>query len=128
MLSGFLERSCCGLANGLVEVLRQRLERAVPVAGERRQELLRHLHRRRTEPVQHPAPLAVFGRYQAGLSHQGQVLGDRLPGDWQPIGQVRGCRRAAGGQCSQDRATGRVGQGGEDLLGDCLDVSWHRGS
>ena len=92
---GFLERGCCGLASGPVEVLCQRLERAVPVAGQRGQELLRHLHRRRTEPVPHPAPLAGFGRHQAGLGQQGQVLGDRLPRDRQPIGQVRGRRRAA---------------------------------
>jgi hypothetical protein len=28
-----------------------------------------------------PAALSVFGRYQAGLGQQGQVLGDRLPRD-----------------------------------------------
>ena len=76
----------------LVEVLFQRVERAVPVARQGGQELLRHLHRRGAHPVADPAPLTRFGRHQAGLGQQHQVLGDRLPGDRQPDGQVRGRR------------------------------------
>jgi len=71
-----------------VEVVLQRAERAVPVAGERGQELLRHLHRGGAQPVSHPAPLPRLGRHQAGLGQQGQVLGDRLPGDRQASGQI----------------------------------------
>ena len=39
----------------------QRVEPAVPVAGQRGQELLRHLHRRGAQPVAHPASLARLG-------------------------------------------------------------------
>ena len=63
-----------------VEVVGQGAESAVPVAGQRGQELLRHLHRRQPQPVAHPAPLSRLGRYQAGLGQQGQMLGYCLPG------------------------------------------------
>src|SRR5262249_41227888 len=53
----FRGAGCGWLAGGAVEVALQRAERGVPVAGQRRQELLRHLHRRRAHPVAHPAPL-----------------------------------------------------------------------
>ena len=59
-------------------MLFERAERAVPVAGQRGQELLRCLHRRRAQPVPHPAPLPRLGRHQADVGEQGQVLGDRL--------------------------------------------------
>jgi len=111
-----------------VEVVLQRVQRSVPVAGQRGQELLRHLHRLRTQPVPHPAPLPRLGFYQPCLGQQGQVLGDRLPGDRQTVGQVRGRNRASGGQPGQDGAPARVGQGHEDLLGYYLDVRRHRGS
>jgi hypothetical protein len=104
------------------EMVLQRVEPAVPVTGQRGQKLLRHLHRRGAQAVPYPAPLALFGRHQAGLGQQGQVLGDRLPRDRQPIGQVRGRGRAARRQRGQDAAPGRVGQGDEDLFGDRLDV------
>ena len=100
----------------LVEVLPQRVELAVPVAGQRGQELLGHLHRRGTQSVEHPAPLTLLGSHQPGLGQQGQVLGDRLPRDRQPTGQVRRRGRTVGGQRGQDGAPGRVGQGDEDLL------------
>jgi hypothetical protein len=90
MSSGFLEWGCGGPASTPVEVVLQRVERAVPVAGQRGQELLCHLHRRRAQPVPHPAPLPRFGRHQADLGQQGQVFGDRLPRDRQTLGQVRG--------------------------------------
>ena len=73
-----------------VEVPLERLERAVPVARQRGQELLCHLHRGRAQPVAHPAPLPRFCCHQAGLGEQGEVLGDRLPRDRHAIGQVRG--------------------------------------
>jgi hypothetical protein len=79
-----------------VEMVLQRVERAVPVAGQRGQELLRHLHRLRAQPVPHPPPLPRLGLDQPCLGQQGQVLGDRLPGDRQAIGQVRGRDRASG--------------------------------
>jgi len=82
------------MSSGFVEVILQRPERGVPVAGQRGQELLRHLHRRRAQPVAHPAPLPRLGCHQAGLGQQSQVLGDRLPGDRQTSGQVRGRGRA----------------------------------
>src|SRR5262249_6318217 len=69
-----------------VEVVFERAERAVPVAGQRSQKLLCHLHRRRPQPVPHPAPLPRLGRYQAGLGQQAQMLGDRLPRDRQALG------------------------------------------
>jgi hypothetical protein len=97
-------------------------ERAVPVAGQRGQELLRHLHRGRAQPVPHPAPLADLSCHQAGLGQQRQVPGDRLPGDRQPDGQVGGGGRPSRGQLGQDGAPARVGQRGKDLLGDGLDV------
>jgi hypothetical protein len=55
----------------LVEVVSQCAERAVPVARQRRQELLRDLHRRGAQPVPHPAALARLGPDQAGLGQQG---------------------------------------------------------
>jgi len=70
-------------------VVLQRVERAIPVAGQRGQELLRHLHWRGAQPVPDPAPLPRFGRHQADLGQQGQVFGDRLPRDRQTISQVR---------------------------------------
>ena len=109
---------CGGAAGVPVEVILQRAERAFPVAGQRGQELLRHLHRGRAQPVAHPAPLAGLGRHQARLGQQGQVLGDRLTGDRQAPGQVRGGSGAIRGQGGQDRAPARVGQGREDLFGD----------
>src|SRR5258706_6411393 len=90
--SGFLECGCGGLARGPAAVVRQRIERVVPIAGQRGQELLCHLHRCRTEPVPHPAPLSVFGRHQADLGQQGQVFRDCLPRNRQAIGQVGGRR------------------------------------
>jgi len=117
-----------GRAGTPVEVILQRAERAVPVARERGQELLRHLHRRGVQPVAHPAPLPRLGRHQAGLGQQGQVLGDRLPRDWQAMGQIRCRGRAPRSQRGQDAAPGRVGQGSKDLFGDRLDVRRHRGS
>jgi hypothetical protein len=111
-----------GSASTLAEVIFQRLERAVPVARQRGQELLRHLHRRRAQPVPHPAPLTRLGRHQARLGQQRQVLGDRLPGDRQSAGQVCGGGGPSRGQGGQDGAPARVGQGDEDLLGDRLDV------
>ena len=71
-----------------VEVVLQRAERAVPVAGKRGQELLGHLHRGGAQPVSHPTPLSRFGRHKPGLGQQGQVLCDRLPRDRQTAGQV----------------------------------------
>src|SRR5215470_12281676 len=53
-----------------VEVVGQCAERAVPVAGQRGEELLRHPHWRRAQPVAHPAPLPRLGRHQAGLGQQ----------------------------------------------------------
>jgi hypothetical protein len=94
---------------GSVQVLLQRGERAVPVAGQGGEELLRHLHRSRAQPVAHPAPLARLGRHQAGLGQQRQVLGDRLPRDRQADGQVGGRGRPARGQLGQDGAPGRIG-------------------
>jgi hypothetical protein len=94
MSSGFAGQGCGGPLRRPVEVVLQRLERAVPIAGQRGQELLRHLHRGRVQPVAHAAPLARFGRQEAGLGQQGQVLGDRLPRDRQTAGQVRGRARA----------------------------------
>jgi len=44
--SGWWKRGGGGLRRGPVEVIFQRAERAVPVARQRGQELLRHLHRR----------------------------------------------------------------------------------
>ena len=67
-------------------MLGQRLERAVPVAGECGQELLCNLHRRRTQPVPHPTPLACSAVTNAGVGQQRQVLGDCLPRDRQPSG------------------------------------------
>ena len=49
------------LGGAAVEVVLERAERAVPVAGQRGQELLRHLHRRGAQPVAHPAPLPRLG-------------------------------------------------------------------
>jgi hypothetical protein len=88
--SGLVRSGCAGLAGTPVEVVLQRAERAIPVPGQRGQELLRHPHRGRAQPVAHPAPLPRFGHHQADLGQQGQVLGDRLPRDRQAIGQVRG--------------------------------------
>ena len=73
-----------------VEVVLQRAERTVPVAGQRGQELLSHLHRGRAQPVAYPAPLSRLGHHQPRLGEQGKVLGDRLPRDRQAPGQVRG--------------------------------------
>jgi hypothetical protein len=53
MSPGFAGRGCGEHAGGPVEVVLQRLKRAVPVAGQRGQELLRHPHRRGTQPVAH---------------------------------------------------------------------------
>jgi hypothetical protein len=47
----------------LVEVIFQSVERGVPVAGERGQKPLRHLHRRRVQSVAHAAPLPRFCRH-----------------------------------------------------------------
>jgi hypothetical protein len=124
-ISHYVLRSCAEPADIPVEVALERVERAVPVAGEGGQELLRHLHGRRVQPVAHPAPLPRLGRYQASLGQQGQVLGDRLPGDRQPAGQVRAGSRAPGRQRGQDGAPARVGQGHEDLFGDRLNVRRH---
>ena len=84
MSSGFVDWGCGGIARSPVEVVLQRIERAVPVAGQRGQELLRYLHRGGPQPVPHPAPFSRFGPHQAGLGQQCQVLGNRLPGDRQP--------------------------------------------
>src|SRR5215471_20704155 len=65
MSSGFVQRGRGGRAGGPVEVVLQRAERALPVAGERGQELLGHLHRRRLYPVADPAPFPGFGGDQA---------------------------------------------------------------
>jgi hypothetical protein len=62
MCSGFVR-----LGGAAVEVVLQCAERAVPVAGQRGQELLRHLHRRGAQPVPHPAPLPRLSCHQAGL-------------------------------------------------------------
>jgi hypothetical protein len=43
---------------------------SVPVARQRGQELLRHLHRRGAQPVPHPAPLTRLGPYQASVGQQ----------------------------------------------------------
>ena len=67
----------------LAEVIFQCVERAVPVAHQRGQELLRHLHRRRPQPVPHPAPLPGSALTRPA-SAAGPVLGGRLPGDRQP--------------------------------------------
>jgi hypothetical protein len=107
------------------EVVLQRDEPAVPVAGQRGEELLRHSHGAGLEPVPHPAPLPRLGRHQAGLGQQGQVFGDRLPGDRQAGGQIGGRGGAARRQRGEDAAPARVGQGDEDLLGDRLDVRRH---
>jgi len=117
-----------GRAGITVEVIFQGAQRALPVARERGQELLRHLHRRGAQPVAHPAPLPRLGGHQAGLGQQGQVPGDRLPRDRQATGQVRRRGRAPRSQRGQDAAPGRVGQGNEDLFGDRLGVRRHRGS
>ena len=85
-----------------VEVLLQGVQRAVLVAGQRGQKLLRDLHWRGAQPVADPPPLAGFGRHQARVGQQGQVLGDCLPCDRQPGSQVRGRGRAARGQRGQD--------------------------
>jgi hypothetical protein len=45
MSSGFVGSDGAGLASGSLEVVLQCLEGAVPVAGQRGQELLGHLHR-----------------------------------------------------------------------------------
>jgi hypothetical protein len=124
-ISHFVFRSGAGPAGIPVEVTLERVERAVPVAGQRGQELLGHLHGRGVQPVAHPAPLPRLGRHQASLGQQGQVFGDRLPGDRQPAGQVRGRSRAPGRQRGQDGAPARVGQGHEDLFGDRLNVRRH---
>jgi hypothetical protein len=124
-ISHYVLRSRAGPVGIPVEVTLERVERAVPVAGQRGQKLLRHLHGRGVQPVAHPAPLPRLGRHQAGLGQQGQVLGDRLPGDRQPAGQLRGGSRAPGRQRGQDGAPARVGQGDEDLFGDRLDVTRH---
>ena len=105
------------------EVVLQRAEGAVPVAGQRGQELLCYLHRGGAEPVAHPAPFPRLGRDQARLGEQGQVLGDGLPRDRQPADQVGGRGGTARGQRGQDGAPGRVGQRDEDLFGDGLPVS-----
>ena len=97
-------------------------ELAVPVPGQGGQELLRHLHGRGAKPVSHPAPLPRFGSHQPGLGQQRQVLGDGLTGDRQASRQIRRRGGPVGRECGQDRPPGRVGQGGEDLLGDGLDV------
>jgi hypothetical protein len=54
----------------LIQEVPQRAEPAVPVARQRGQELLRHLHRGGVQPVPHPAPLTRLGRYQAGLGQR----------------------------------------------------------
>jgi len=115
----------CGqpAASSPTEVVPQRVERAVPVAGQHGQELLRHLHRGGAEPVSHPAPLPRFGRHQARLGEQGQVFGDCLPRDRQATGQVRGRIGTTRRQRGQDGAPARVGQCDEYLFGDRLDVS-----
>jgi hypothetical protein len=50
------------------QVFLQRVERAVPVAGEGGQELLGYLHRGGVEPVPHPASLARFRALSAHIS------------------------------------------------------------
>src|SRR6478736_10107694 len=74
-----------------VEVLFERVEPVVPVAGERGEELLRHLHGCGPEAIADPTPLTGFRGEQAGVQQQGHVFGDRLPGDRQPLGEIR-CR------------------------------------
>jgi len=69
----------------LAGVVFQYVEQAVPVARQGGQEPLRHPHRRRTQPVPHPA-LPRLGRHQVRLGQRRQVLGDRPPGDRQPAG------------------------------------------
>ena len=61
MSPGFVDWGFSGIASNPVEVVLQRVERAVPVAGQRGQELLRHLHRGGPELVPHPAPFPRFG-------------------------------------------------------------------
>jgi len=118
-----------GLERRPVKMVLQGAERAIPVARQRGQELLRYLHRRGAQPVPDAAPLARLARDQAGLGQAAQVLGDPLPGDWQPGGQVGSGGRAARGQRGQDGAPARVGQGREHLLGDRLAIRpRHRGS
>ena len=73
-----------------VQVILQRLQVAVPVAGQGGEELLRHLHRCGVQPEHHPTLLARLRDHQAGVGQQAQVLGDALPGDRQPFRQVRG--------------------------------------
>lgn len=100
----------------------QGVEWAVPVTRQGGQELLSHLHRRRLQPVAHPASLTRFGRNQTSLSHQGQVFGNRLPSDRKRACEVGRSRRTARRQRRQNGASGRVSQRDEDLFGDCLDV------
>src|SRR5258708_8945195 len=70
--SGFVEWGCGGLARGPVEVVRQRIERVVPVAGQRGQELLCHLHRRRTDPGPPPPPPPLSRPSHTALAHPAQ--------------------------------------------------------
>ena len=70
------------------EVVFQCVQPGVPVAGQRGQELLRHLHGRGAQPVAHPASLARLGGDEADLGQQRQVLADRLSGGGQAVGQV----------------------------------------
>src|SRR5262245_40900306 len=118
-------RSC---SCAVLQVVLQRVERAVPVACEPGQDLFRHSHRRRAKLVPHPPALPLLCCHQASLGQQRQVLGDRLPGNGQAIGQVSCGRGTSRRQGSQDCAPARIRESTETLLGNRLDVRPHRGS
>ena len=54
-------------AGSAAEMVFQCVQSGVPVAGQRGQELLCHLHRRGAQPLAHPASLARFGGHDADL-------------------------------------------------------------
>ena len=57
------------------------VESVVPLVGERGEELLGELDGCGAQSVADPAALAWFGVDEAGVGHEGEVLGDRLAGD-----------------------------------------------
>ena len=96
----------CWSAGWVGQEGRQPVERAVPVGGERGQVGLRHLDWLRPVPVGHPSPAAGVAGHQARVGEQGRVLGDALPGDRQPTGQIGRGARSVLGQRGEDRSTG----------------------
>ena len=109
------------------EVALQGVEAVVPLVGEYGEELLGESHRSGAQPVADSAALAGLGLDQAGVGHEGEVLGDRLPADRQARREVGNGGRPVGCEGGENSAAGRVRKGDEDLLGHGLDVSRHRG-